>query len=147
MPNTLTSASNLARGRNAAIHLRRLVQRASGERLENMGAATADVHFVEPALSGYVLALSAREVVNDDDLVAAGEEAFGHVRADKPGAPGKQDPHLRRPRQCSLVRSGEPLRVLSGPREPGCAAPSLAPPWRGLCPGQRRLGSSSGRGS
>jgi hypothetical protein len=56
--------------------------------LEDLTAAGADVLLEKADTPGYVLALAAREVVDDDDLVAADEEVFGHVRSDKPGATG-----------------------------------------------------------
>jgi hypothetical protein len=85
--------------RAAGIDLGSLVAENLWTRLpEDLLSAGENILFAEAGALGYVLALSAREVLNDDDLVAAGEEAFGHVRADKHGSPGKQDPHLRRPR-------------------------------------------------
>jgi hypothetical protein len=62
---------------------------AEGLRLEvseDLGASGPDIQLVEPGTLWYVIPFTAREVVNDGHLVAAGEEVIRDVRADKPSA-------------------------------------------------------------
>jgi hypothetical protein len=66
--------------------------------LENLFAAGADVLLEEMGTFGYVLALATREVIHDGNLVAAGEEMLGHVRANETGTARQQYTHLKKPR-------------------------------------------------
>jgi hypothetical protein len=83
---------------------------------EDLCASAPDIQLVEPGPLGYVIPFTAREVVDDGHLVAAGEEMIRDVRADKPSAASKQDSHLSGDR--ALVRArmvgslGEPLEGL-----------------------------------
>jgi hypothetical protein len=57
------------------------------EVLEDLLAPRADIHLVEVYPLRDVLALAAGKVIDYGYLVAASEECFGHVGADKPCAP------------------------------------------------------------
>src|SRR5205823_4503055 len=53
----------------------------------------ADVELFEARRVRDVLALSGRQVVDDDDLVATGDKRVHDVRADEARAPGDERPH------------------------------------------------------
>jgi hypothetical protein len=63
----------------------------------------ADVRFFESSALGYVLPLAGREIVEYEHLVAAGQERFDDVRADKPRAACHDRPQgsYPRPPTCS----------------------------------------------
>ena len=70
------------------VRLRREVEHRLGtELVEHVVERLADVADLEVSALGDVLALAFCERVDDDDLVAAGEEGVRHVGADEPGAP------------------------------------------------------------
>jgi len=85
---------------------------------ENYFAAGADVLLEEMGTFGYVLALATREIIHDDNLVAAGEEMLGHVRANESSTARQQYTHLKRPlaRSHSVRQpSSESSSILSPP--------------------------------
>jgi hypothetical protein len=55
--------------------------------------AVRNVELGEACAVGQVLSRAGREIVDGQDLVAAGEEGIDDVRADEPGSPGDDDPH------------------------------------------------------
>jgi dTMP kinase len=62
--------------------------------------AGADVALLEPRRGVHVLAFARGEVVDDDDLVASGDQGVDEMRADEPGAPchdRAQGPYPRAP--------------------------------------------------
>jgi hypothetical protein len=50
------------------------------------GAGVCDVEQLERRVLGNVLPLSGRQVVDDQHVVAAGDECIRHVRSDEPGS-------------------------------------------------------------
>jgi len=85
---------------------------------ENYFAAGADVLLEEMGTFGYVLALATREIIHDDNLVAAGEEMLGHMRANESSTTRQQYTHLKRPLALSL-RPATQLRVFFNPLTSG----------------------------
>jgi len=51
----------------------------------------SDVQFDKGALA-YVLSPAAREIVDNDDVIAARNEGIGYMRADKPRSASDKDP-------------------------------------------------------
>src|SRR5918997_849501 len=125
-----------------------MTQCLRGELFENAETPGADIRLVEASPYRDVLSFSAGEIVHYGHLMAPLEQAVGHVRAHEPGAAGEQDPHRavgasRR----SDGRSANQLRVFSKPSRAGTLGSQPNTSLARVMSGQRRLGSSSGRGS
>jgi hypothetical protein len=58
---------------------------------EAAGVGRRDVQLAEVGTAWNVLALAGREIVDDDDVIAGGQEAISHVRPDEAGAASDQD--------------------------------------------------------
>jgi hypothetical protein len=50
-----------------------------------------EIHLVEAGVRLHVLDVPGRQVVEDDHLVAVGQQPVGDMRADEAGAPGDED--------------------------------------------------------
>ena len=84
--------------RDAHVHLRREVEHGLGSVLvEDVVQRLPDVPLRESRGGGDVLPLAGRQRVDDDDLVPAGHERVGDVRADEAGAACDDGPHALHP--------------------------------------------------
>ena len=79
--------------READIRLRREMEHRVGpDRVEDL-VGPPDVGHMQLGGSGHVLAPALREIVEDVNLVAAGEQGLDDVRADEARASGHDRPH------------------------------------------------------
>src|SRR3954454_23765708 len=113
-------------------------------------AAVGDVQLLEPGPLGHVPARAGREVVDDEDVVAALEEHLRYVRADEAGASGDGDAQAAQAtstagarRVCSMTSARMRSRSSDG-RQPiaslifsiagsRCSTSSMPSPYTSAC--------------